>query len=106
MVRIQSRYLRICQLIASSIKQASSGDDETVDDKDDPAIRSQYDRDNHNYPYKSHGQWARACYSLLGCFLLAFFNGWRSLAKPVSAADFFGCYVSVSALRHWPEYMY
>jgi len=79
----------------NSIKKAASGDDENVDDKDDPNVRSQYDRDSPSYPYKSHGQWLRAGYGLFGCFLLAFFNGWRSLFHPLSSADFLACYISV-----------
>jgi amino acid transporter len=79
----------------NSTRKAASGDNENVDDKDDPNVRSQYDRDSPSYPYKSHGQWLRACYALLGCFLLTFFNGWRSLAHPLSSADFLACYISV-----------
>ena len=97
--------LMIKLTIVFSINQAAKGNDEAVDDKDDPEIRSQYDRHSPTYPYKSHGQWLRACYALLGCFLLTVFNGWRSLTHPVSVADFLGCYISVSIslsfCGHW-----
>lgn len=79
----------------SSINQAAKGGDDSLDDKDDPEIRSQYDRNSPGYPYKSHGQWMRACYALLGCFLLALFNGWRSLTHPTNIQDMLGCYISV-----------
>jgi len=77
------------------IQKAASGADDTMDDKDDPEVRSLYDRNAPTYPYKSHGQWLRACYGLLGCFLLILFNGWRSLTYPRSAADFLGCYICI-----------
>jgi hypothetical protein len=35
-----------------SLKQAASGDDENVDDKDDPEVRSHFDRNATTYPYK------------------------------------------------------
>jgi amino acid transporter len=82
-----------------SINQAAKGSDENVDDKDDPQIRTQFDRNSPTYPYKSHGQWMRASYALLGCFLLTFFNGWRSLSHPTNIADFLGCYISVSEIE-------
>jgi amino acid transporter len=79
-----------------SVDQAAQGGDESLDDKDDPEVRSQYDRNSPGYPYKSSLQYLRACYALLGCFLLAFFNGWRALTHPYSSGDFLGCYISVS----------
>jgi hypothetical protein len=44
----------------------------------------------------------RAVYGLTGCALLTFFNGWRSLSHPGSAADFFGSYVAVSSALSQP----
>jgi amino acid permease len=55
-----------------------------------------YNRHNRHYPFKSRGQWLKASYGILGCCLLAFFNGWRSLVIPFSPADFIASYVSVS----------
>lgn len=89
----------------SSINQAAKGGDDSLDDKDDPEIRSQYDRNSPGYPYKSHGQWMRACYALLGCFLLALFNGWRSLTHPTNIQDMLGCYISVR-MAPTPLYLY
>jgi amino acid transporter len=87
------KWKRVLKVL--SIRQAAVGDDENVDDKDDPQIRSQYDRNSHGYPYRSHGQWIRACYALTGCALLGFFNGWRSLTHPFDFGDFLGCYIAV-----------
>ncbi|KIW07123.1 uncharacterized protein PV09_01996 [Verruconis gallopava] len=78
-----------------NIAHAANGDDENVNDKDDPEVRQQFDRNSAGYPYKSHGQWLRACFALSGCFLLVFFNGWRSLTPPVNTGDFLGCYISI-----------
>lgn len=78
-----------------SIKYASHGDDENVDNKDDPDIRKLYDRDHPQYPYKSHGQYLRAYYALTGCSLYIFFNGWRTFVPPMSVADFVACYIPI-----------
>ena len=57
--------------------------------------RNAYNRKaTRTYPYKSHGQYLRACYGLVSCGAMAFFNGWRSVS-PFSAADFFASYISV-----------
>jgi amino acid transporter len=85
------------ELMIESTQKAMKGDDENINDKDDPDVRQQFDRNSPGYPYKSHGQWLRAWYALSGCFLLVFFNGWRSLASPMSTGDFLGCYISVSS---------
>ncbi|TVY83805.1 Lysine/arginine permease [Lachnellula suecica] len=58
-----------------------------------------FNRRNRHYPFKSRGQWLKASYGLVGCCLLAFFNGWRSFVSPFSAADFVASYISVS-LNH------
>lgn len=52
-------------------------------------------RNASDYPYKSHLQWARAAYGLVGCCLLLFFNGWRSFLHPFSTADFIASYLNV-----------
>jgi len=54
-----------------------------------------YNRHNRHYPFKSRGQWLKACYGILGCALLAFFNGWRSFVTPFSSADFIASYISI-----------
>jgi yeast amino acid transporter len=77
------------------MKAAAQGDDEKVDNKDDPDIRQLYNRDHHEYPYKSHGQYLRACYALMGCSLFIIFNGWRTFVTPMSVADFLACYIAV-----------
>ena len=52
-------------------------------------------RNASDYPYKSHGQWARAAYATAGCALLATFNGWRSFLSPFSHADFLAAYMAI-----------
>jgi amino acid transporter len=52
-------------------------------------------RNASDYPYKSHGQWARAAYAIAGCVLLATFNGWRSFLSPFSHADFLAAYMAI-----------
>ena len=59
-------------------------------------IETSYDRTNRRYPYKSHGQYARAWYGLIGCSLLAVFNGWKAFTTPFNVQDFFASYISVS----------
>jgi hypothetical protein len=56
-----------------------------------------YDRDNPRYPYKSHGQWLKACYGLVACLLLVIFNGVGTfLEKPFDTRMFIASYISVS----------
>ena len=55
-----------------------------------------FNRDNRRYPYRSHGQYARAWYALIGCSLLATFNGWLSFTTPFDVQDFFASYISVT----------
>jgi len=82
-------------LRGNSLKAAAEGRDENIDNKDDPAIRRLYDRQNPQYPYRSHGQWLRGVYALFGCSLLVLFNGWRTFSPPFSAGDFVACYIGV-----------
>ena len=77
------------------MKAAAQGGDENVDNKDDPDIRQLYNREHHEYPYKSHGQYLRACYALMGCSMFIFFNGWRTFVSPMSVSDFLACYIAV-----------
>lgn len=61
------------------------------------AQASTYDRDNILYPYKSHGQWLKACYGLVACILLIIFNGVASfLRNPFHVQKFIAAYISVS----------
>ena len=84
-------------LHSCSIKAAADGYDENISNKDDPEVRRLYDRNSTQYPYRSHGQYLRACYALTGCWLFILFNGWRAFVAPVNGGDFVACYVCVSA---------
>jgi yeast amino acid transporter len=53
-------------------------------------------RNSSTYPYKSHLQWVRAAYCVVGFFLLVLFNGWRSFLYPFSPPDFIASYISIS----------
>jgi len=58
-----------------------------------------YDRDNPRYPYKSHGQWLKACYGLVACTLLVIFNGVGPfLEHPFDTRRFVASYIGVSLL--------
>ncbi|KAI0434335.1 amino acid permease-domain-containing protein [Xylaria sp. FL1042] len=81
-----------------SLKAAAEGRDENIDNKDDPSVRQLYDRQNPQYPYRSHGQWLRAVYGLFGCSVLVLFNGWRTFSPPFSAGDFVACYIGIALL--------
>ena len=80
----------------SSIKRAAQGHNpswHTVEQD-----QSVYNRENkEGYPYKSHWQYARAWFGLLGCGSVAVFNGWQSF-HPFSGGDFIAAYISVSQL--------
>ncbi|KAK3989685.1 hypothetical protein QBC44DRAFT_80531 [Cladorrhinum sp. PSN332] len=54
-----------------------------------------YDRDNPLYPYKSHGQWLKACYGLLACVVLILFNGVAAFITPFSIRKFVAAYISL-----------
>jgi yeast amino acid transporter len=82
------------------VKAAAQGGNENVDNRDDPDIRQLYNRDHHEYPYKSHGQYLRACYALMGCSLFIAFNGWRTFVSPMSVSDFLACYIAVRPFLH------
>ncbi|OCK74629.1 hypothetical protein K432DRAFT_310354, partial [Lepidopterella palustris CBS 459.81] len=77
------------------LKIAAQGDDENIDDREDPTIRQLYDRNFRQYPYKSHGQWLRACYAITGCSLFILFNGWRTFVQPINVADLIACYIPI-----------
>ncbi|KAK0669781.1 hypothetical protein QBC41DRAFT_249353 [Cercophora samala] len=54
-----------------------------------------YDRDNPLYPYKSHGQWLKACYGLVACIILILFNGVSAFIEPFSIRKFIAAYISL-----------
>ena len=55
-----------------------------------------YDRDHPRYPYKSHGQWLKACYGLVACVILIIFNGVPAfLTEPFDVRHFFASYIGV-----------
>ena len=55
-----------------------------------------YDRDHPLYPYKSHGQWLKACYGLVGLIVLILFNGVAAFIEPFNVRKFVSAYISVS----------
>jgi amino acid transporter len=57
--------------------------------------RAAYNRDDKQYPYRTHGQLFRAYYGFLFCLLLIVFNNWRAFVTPFSTADFVASYVGV-----------
>ncbi|PMD57773.1 amino acid transporter-like protein [Hyaloscypha bicolor E] len=62
------------------------------------AQAAMYDRDNPRYPYKSHGQWLKACYGLVACTLLVLFNGVGPfLEHPFDTRRFVASYIGVPA---------
>lgn len=55
-----------------------------------------YDRDEPRYPYKSHGQWAKAAYGLFACSVLVLFNGVAAfLESPFNWRRFIAAYISL-----------
>ncbi|EGE06927.1 hypothetical protein TEQG_05980 [Trichophyton equinum CBS 127.97] len=55
-----------------------------------------YDRQNPRYPYKSHGQWLKACYGMVSCFILLIFNGIPAfLSDPFDTRAFVVSYISL-----------
>jgi amino acid transporter len=64
------------------------------------AQAAMYDRDNPRYPYKSHGQWLKACYGLVACTLLVIFNSVGPfLEHPFDTRRFIASYIGVSISR-------
>jgi amino acid transporter len=62
-----------------------------------PEMRNFYKRSAKQYPYRSHLQWIRAVYGLVGCSLLALVQGWRTFIAPMSVRDFIASYIAVSS---------
>lgn len=56
-----------------------------------------YDRDHPLYPYKSHGQWLKGCYGLVGCVVLILFNGVGAFIEPFNIRKFVSAYISVGS---------
>ncbi|KAK3384730.1 amino acid transporter [Podospora didyma] len=55
-----------------------------------------YDRDNQLYPYKSHGQWLKACYGMVTCVVLLLFNGVAAFVEtPFNIRRFVSAYISI-----------
>lgn len=48
-----------------------------------------------NYPYRSHLQWARAAFAMVGCTMFLLFNGYKSMLHPLSIKDFVASYVCI-----------
>jgi amino acid permease len=59
--------------------------------------RHAYNRDDKQYPYRTHGQLFRAYYGLLFCILLLLFNNWRAFVPPFSTPDFIASYIGIVA---------
>lgn len=58
-----------------------------------------YDRNNPSYPYKSHAQWLKACYGMVACMVIIFFNGIGAfIEKPFNVRKFISAYISVRLL--------
>lgn len=59
--------------------------------------RSAFNRDDKQYPYRTHGQLFRAYYGFVFCTLLILFNSWRSFVTPFSKPDFVVSYIGIVA---------
>ncbi|KAK2748080.1 hypothetical protein FQN55_004631 [Onygenales sp. PD_40] len=55
-----------------------------------------YDRNHPRYPYKSHGQWLKACYGMVTCIILVIFNGVSAfLDNPFGIRGFIASYIAL-----------
>jgi len=60
------------------------------------AQAARLNRDDPRYPYKSHGQWLKACYGMVSCLILLLFNGIVVfLENPFDGRDFVASYISI-----------
>jgi amino acid transporter len=59
--------------------------------------RHAYNRDDKQYPYRTHGQLFRAYYGLCFSTLFIIFNNWRVFIHPFSMADFVASYIGILA---------
>lgn len=83
-------YTMICLAYVSFYHRIkAAADDHTLEN------RSAFNRDDKQYPYRTHGQLFRAYYGLIFCILLVAFNNWRAFVSPFSTADFVASYVGV-----------
>ena len=64
----------------------------------DPTLenRNSFNRDDKQYPYRTHGQLFRAYYGFVFCVLLIVFNNWRAFVPPFNTPDFIAAYIGVS----------
>lgn len=64
----------------------------------DPELenRSAFNREDKQYPYRTHGQLFRAWYGCVFCILLIVFNTWRAFVAPFNTPDFIASYIGVS----------
>jgi amino acid transporter len=60
--------------------------------------RSAFNRDDKQYPYRTHGQLFRAWYGFFFCALLIIFNNWRAFVPPFSSPDFLASYIGVGCI--------
>lgn len=79
---------RNCRLTNVRIKSAA--EDHNLEN------RSAFNRDDEQYPYRTHLQLARTYYGLVFCILIILFNGWRSFLSPFNLQDFIVSYIGVS----------
>ena len=63
-------------LTASSIEEAKRGSGNAPMNEDPRKYNRKWDR----YAYRSHLQYVRAVYGLIGCTLFALFSGWQKQA--------------------------
>jgi amino acid transporter len=60
------------------------------------AQAASYDRNHPRYPYKSHGQWLKACYGMVSCIILVLFNGIGSfLENSFDVRRFIASYIGI-----------
>ncbi|KAF2199453.1 hypothetical protein GQ43DRAFT_116760 [Delitschia confertaspora ATCC 74209] len=57
--------------------------------------RHAYNRDDKQYPYRTHGQLFRAYYGLSFSVLFILFNNWRAFVHPFSIPDFIASYIGI-----------
>lgn len=66
---------------------------------EDPALenRSAFNRDDEQYPYRTHGQLFRAYYGLIFLLCLIILNGWYDFLHPFHTPDFIASYIGIAA---------
>jgi len=92
-IAVCASYLQFYKIIGlASGGNGPNGPEDVIEMR----YRGAYNRDGPRFPYRAHLQWARACYGLFGCSLMALFNGWRTFVSPFSPADFVAAYISIA----------